>query len=148
MNNKYSNLSRGALIAALDRFNANAGDANTAFDDDFPIHALQSFGVPLIEVCPISWSSAGRSVAGVNPQADILRQHGMPTFRRIYAVGVTPGSIPRTGEGCAIIDFSADGQVVHFAPDRSAEPVEMPLGDAIDAVVDLFQTRFGGEVAL
>lgn len=145
--NNYETLHRGAIVAALDRFLANAGDASTAFDDDFPIHALQSFGVPLIEVRPISWSSAGRSVAGVNPQADILRQHGMPTFRRIYAVGVTPGSIPRSGEGCAIIDFSADGQTVHFSPDRDAEPVEMPLGDAIDSIVDLFQTRFGGEAA-
>ncbi|UVF21347.1 hypothetical protein HPT29_009575 [Microvirga terrae] len=146
MSNKYSTLHRGAIIAALDRFNANAGDASTAFDDDFPIHVLQSFGVPLIEVCPISWISAGRSVAGVNPQADILRLHGMPTFRRIYAVGVTPGSIPRSGEGCAILDFSADGQTVHFSPERGSEPVEMPLGDALDAVVDLFETRFG-EVA-
>lgn len=146
MNNKHSTLHRGAIVAALDRFLANAGDANTAFDDDFPIHALQSFGVPLIEVRPISWSSAGRSVAGVNPHADILRQHGMPTFRRIYAVGATPGNIPRTGAGCAVLDFSADGLTVHFSPDRGAEPVETPLVDAIDSIVDLFQTRFG-EVA-
>jgi hypothetical protein len=144
--NKFETLHRGAIIAALDRFLANAGDANTAFDDDFPIHALQSYGIPLVEVRPISWSSAGRYVAGVTPQADILRQHGMPTFRRLYAVGNTSGSIPRTGTGCAVLDFSADGQTVHFSPNRDAEPVEMSLGDAIDAVVDLFQIRFG-EVA-
>lgn len=147
MNNKYSILHRGAIVASLDRFLANASDANTAFDDDFPIHVLQSFGIPALEVSPISWSSAGRSVAGVTPQADILRQHGMPTFRRLYAVGMIPGSIPLTGTGCSVLDFSTDGQTVHFSEDRDVEPVPMSLGDAIDAVVDLFQTRFG-EVAL
>jgi hypothetical protein len=140
---RYSILHRGAIICALDRFLAIAGDQSVAFDEDFIPHALQQFGIPVLEVNPISWSSAGRSVAGVTPQADILRQHGMPTFRRIYAVGLTPGSIPRTGTGCAVLDFSADGQTVHFSADRSSEPVEMPLGEAIDAVVDLFQNRFG-----
>lgn len=145
--NRYSTLCRGAIIAALDRFLENAGYKTVAFDDDFPIHALQSFGIPVLEVSPISWSSAGRSVAGVTPQADILRQNGMPTFRRLYAVGMTPGSIPLTGTGCAVLDFSADGQTVHFSADRDVEPVPMSLGDAIDVTVDLFQSRFG-EVAV
>lgn len=146
MNKKYSNIHRGAIIAALDRFLASAGDQNTAFDDDFIPHILDQFGIPLCEVAPISWRSAGRYVAGVNHQADILRQHGMPTFRRIYAVGTEPRSIPRIGTGCAVLDFSADGQTVHFSADRDAEPVPMPLFEAIDAVVDLFQSRFGEAV--
>lgn len=143
---RYSTLHRGAIIAALDRFNANAGDPNTAFDDDYPIHALQSFGIPLLEVFPISWTSSGRGVAGINPQAGILRQTGMRTFRRVYAVGVTPGAIPRSGSGCAVLDFSVDGLTIHFSPDGKTEPVEMSFGDALDAVVDLFKTRYG-EVA-
>lgn len=140
---KYSTLHRGVIVAALDRFLLNSGDQSVAFDEDYHLHLLDMFGIPFREVTPIAWHSGGCCVAGVNELADILRQSGMRTFRRIYAVGVTPGSIPRSGEGCAIIDFSADGLVVHFSPDRNAEPVEMPLGDAIDAVVDLFRSRFG-----
>ncbi|TKV13237.1 hypothetical protein FDX19_02560 [Citrobacter sp. wls619] len=143
---RYSTLRHGAIIAALDRFNANAGDSNTVFDEDFIPHVMEMFGVPFREVTPISWSTGGRSVAGTTPLANILRQTGMRTFRRIYVIGVTPGCIPCTGHGCAILDFSEDGQVVHFAPDNSMEPAELQLGDAIDAVVDLFQIRFGGEV--
>ena len=116
------------------------------FDEDFIPHVMEMFGVPFREVTPISWSTGGRSVAGTTPLANILRQTGMRTFRRIYVIGVTPGCIPCTGHGCAILDFSEDGQVVHFAPDNSREPAELQLGDAIDAVVDLFQIRFGGEV--
>ncbi len=140
---RHSNLSRGAVAAALDRFLDNASDPNTAFDPDFPLHAMQLFGVPFREARPVSWRSGGRSVAGVNCQADVLRQTGMRTFRRLNLVGVTPGSISITGHCCAILDFSEDGQVVHFSADRRQEPVEMPLSDAIDAAVDLFRSRFG-----
>ncbi|WP_425973110.1 hypothetical protein [Aeromonas caviae] len=146
MRKNYSILSKAALITALDRFNANAGDKGVAFDPDFHIHALQMFGIPCREARPVSWRSAGRTVAGINELADILRQSGMPSFRRVLLVGVTPGNIPRTGTSCAVLDFSEDGQLAHFSPDPEVEPVEMPLGEAIDAAVDLFLERFGGEV--
>ena len=139
----YLDFCESARAAAFDRFNTNAGDPNTAFDPDFHLHALQLLGVPFREVHPIAWRTAGRYVAGVNGQADVLRQTGMRTFRRLNLVGVTPGSISITGHCCAILDFSEDGQVVHFSSDRSQEPVEMPLSDAIDAAVDLFRSRFG-----
>ncbi|MGY3806840.1 hypothetical protein [Aeromonas hydrophila] len=143
---KYLDFSQGQLAVALDRFNHGAGDQGTAFDPDFHLNALRLLGVPFREVHPIAWRTAGRSVAGVNEQADVLRQTGMRTFRRLNLIGVSPGSISITGDGCAVLDFSEDGQVVHFSSDRSQEPVEMPLADAIDAAVDLYLERFGGEV--